>query len=243
MMPAPLIWREPPERLTLTAHELHVWQVTLDQPEDRVAQWQALLAADERARADRFYFERDRRRYLVARGALRSILGQYLNRAPAELQLAYAAKGKPYLPDEPLHFNVAHSHEMALYAMTLVGEVGVDIEYTQRHVSDIDQIAARFFSANENAVYQALPEIERRAAFFRCWTRKEAFIKAIGEGLSHPLDRFDVTLAPHQPAAILRIEGDTSVAAWVLFHLDLADHYVGAVAVRGAAQRLATWRF
>lgn len=242
-MSSSLTWREPPTRLILAATDLHVWQVPLDRPAENVTRFQTLLAADELARADRFYFERDRRRYIVARGALRTILGRYLDRTPESLRLAYAAKGKPYLPDVPLYFNVAHSHELALCAIALADEVGVDVEYTQRHVSDIDHIAARFFSPNENVIYQALPLAERRAAFFRCWTRKEAFIKAIGEGLSHPLDRFDVALTADEPAALLQIDGDVAAAkAWTLLHLEPADEYVGAVAVRGTPLRLTTWR-
>ena len=121
-------------------------------------------------------------------------------------------------------------------------EVGIDVEYTPRQVTDIDQLAARFFSANENAVYRALPVSDRRAAFFRCWTRKEAFIKASGEGLSHPLDRFDVTLAPDQPAAILTIDGEpVETSAWSLFHLEPTADYVGAVAVQGSVRRLSGW--
>jgi 4'-phosphopantetheinyl transferase len=242
-MASPLMWREPPAHLTLATTDLHVWQVPLDRSAEEVTRFQARLAADELARADRFYFERDRRRYIVTRGALRTILGRYLDRGPESLHFAYAAKGKPYLPDVPLYFNVAHSHDLALCAIALADEVGVDVEYTPRPVSDIDHIAARFFSANENAIYRTLPPAERRAAFFRCWTRKEAFIKALGEGLSHPLDRFDVTLTDDQSAAVLQIDGDAvAAAAWTLLHLDPADEYVGAVAIKMIVQRLDCWR-
>jgi 4'-phosphopantetheinyl transferase len=237
------MWNSPAIPLALTPTDLHVWRVALDQAEDDVAHLRAGLSADEQARADRFHFDRDRRRYAVARGGLRALIGRYLDRAPGDLLFEYGPQGKPRLAplsgQMPLHFNLAHSHEMALYAITLAGEVGVDIEYTQRQVRDIDQIAARFFSANENAVYCALPALDRRAAFFRCWTRKEAFIKAIGEGLSHPLDRFDVTLAPNQPAAILSIDGEpVGSSTWSLFHLEPAADYIGAVAVRGPVERL-----
>jgi 4'-phosphopantetheinyl transferase len=236
----------PVQGFALTADDLHVWQISLDQPEKRVAQWRVLLSADERARADRFHFERDRRRYIVARGGLRSIVSHYLDLPPESLAFDYGPQGKPHLSlavDQiPLCFNLTHAHELALYAITRAYEVGIDVEYTKRQVTDIDQLAERFFSVNERAVYHALPASTRRAAFFRCWTRKEAFIKAVGEGLSHPLDRFDVTFAPDQPPSILSIDGEPITAtAWSLFHLEPAADYVGAVAINGAIQRLAGW--
>ncbi len=239
-------WFPPSLDLALAPAELHVWQVPLDQPEERMARCRAILSADERARADRFHFDRDRRRYVIARGVLRSILSRYLDVQPERLTFDYGPQGKPRLSPMaaqiPLYFNVAHSHELALYAITRAYEVGIDVEYTKRQVTDIDQLTERFFSANENAVYRALPAPDRRAAFFRCWTRKEAFIKSIGEGLSHPLDRFDVTFAPDQPPVILSIDGEPAAAtAWSLFHLEPAVDYVGAVAIQGVIQHLAGW--
>jgi 4'-phosphopantetheinyl transferase len=242
------IWKLPSTPLSLTANDVHVWQIALDQSEENVAHFQTTLSADERARADRFHFDRDRRRYSVARGGLRSILGRYLDCAPHQLAFAYGPQGKPYLllasNQIPLHFNLAHSQELALCAITLVSEVGVDVEYTRRQVTDFDKIAARFFSADENAVYRTLPAQGRRAAFFRCWTRKEAFIKAVGEGLSYPLDRFVVSLAPNQPAAILSIDGSAvEDSAWTLFHVEPAVDYVGAVVVHGSRPQLSGWMY
>jgi 4'-phosphopantetheinyl transferase len=241
-----LTWNLPSNDLALTAGDLHVWQVSLDQPTDRVERFRASLSADEQARADRFHFDRDRRRYIVARGVLRSILGRYLDVSPDCITFDYSAKGKPGLPPVagqiPLHFNLAHSHEMAVYAFTQSAAVGVDVEYSLRPVMDIDQLAARFFSANENAIYRSLADSQRRPAFFRCWTRKEAYIKAIGAGLSQPLDRFDVTLAPDQPAALVSIDGDPVAAgSWSLFHFEPAPQYVGAVAVKGHAWQVIGW--
>jgi 4'-phosphopantetheinyl transferase len=247
-MSSQVLWKLPSTPLSITAGDVHVWQIALDQSAESIAHFQATLSSDEQARADRFHFDRDRRRYSVARGGLRSILGRYLDCAPQQLVFAYGPYGKPYLllasNQVPLHFNLAHSHELALCVITLVSEVGVDVEYTRRQVTDFDKIAARFFSADENAVYRTLPAPDRRAAFFRCWTRKEAFIKAIGEGLSYPLDRFVVSLAPDQPAAILSIN-DSAVApaAWMLFHVEPAVDYVGAVAVRGSRLQLSGWLY
>jgi 4'-phosphopantetheinyl transferase len=245
-MSSQLLWNLPSTNLALAATDLHVWQTSLDQSTESVTHFRAILSADERVRADRFHFDRDRRRYIVARGVLRSIIGRYLDVAPEHVTFDYGPQGKPRLSlgsgQIPLHFNVAHSHELALYAVTPALEVGIDIEYMLRQVADIDQLAARFFSVNENAIYRALPAIDRRVAFFRCWARKEAFIKAIGEGLSHPLDRFDVTLAPDQSAAILTINGESvDPSAWSLFHLEPAADYIGAVVVQGSIGRLTGW--
>ncbi len=239
-------WHVPPTNLALAATELHVWRVALDQPYTVVAHLRASLSADEQVRADRFHFDRDRRRYIVARGGLRSIIGRYLDLPPGRLMFEYGPYGKPRLSpalgQPELHFNVTHSHELAVYAITRALEVGVDVEYTDRRVLDMDQLAERFFSRNENAVYCALPAQDRRAAFFRCWTRKEAFIKAIGEGLSHPLDRFDVTLTPDRPPVILTINGEpVDTTAWSLFHLEPTADYIGAIAVQGVVQHLSGW--
>jgi 4'-phosphopantetheinyl transferase len=245
-MPSQPQWNFPSNGLALAPADVHVWQVALDQPDEGIAQFRATLSVDERARADRFHFDRDRRRYVVARGVLRAIIGRYLDVPPEILAFDYGPQGKPRLSPAsdqiPLHFNVTHAQELALYAITSAYELGIDVEYTLRPVMNIDQLAGRFFSANENAVYRTLPAVDRRMAFFRCWTRKEAFIKAVGEGLSHPLDRFDVTLAPDQPAAILTIDGEpVEASAWSLFHLEPTADYVGAVAVRGAVRQLSGW--
>jgi 4'-phosphopantetheinyl transferase len=242
-MPA---WTVPLGIPALGESDLHVWRVTREQPEAVVASLHATLSVDERMRVDRFRFERDRRRYIIGRGVLRVIIGEYLNFAPERLVFNYGPKGKPALSLPvgygQLHFNLAHSHELALYAFTRQQPVGIDVEYTQRVVGDQDRLAARFFSVRENEMYHSLLAVEKRSAFFRCWTRKEAFIKAIGDGLSYPLDRFDVTLTPDQPPAFLAIEGDSEAARrWSLFHLEPDPDYVGAVAIEGNAWQLEHW--
>jgi 4'-phosphopantetheinyl transferase len=224
-----------------------VWSAALDQPAEVVQRLHGLLAAAERARADRFHFDRDRQRFIVGRGVLRSILGGYLKIAPDRLTFEYGAQGKPGLSSShasALHFNVAHSHELAVYAFALNQAVGIDVEYALRHVSDADQVAQRFFAANEYQTYQALADDEKRPAFFRCWTRKEAYIKAIGTGLSHALDRFEVTLAPDRPPAFLSIDGDPLAAQhWSLIQLEPAADYIGAVAIANRAWHVAGWRW
>jgi 4'-phosphopantetheinyl transferase len=230
-------WRPPSAELTLSSSEVHVWQASLDPAASCVEQLQRTLSAEELHRAARFHFPRDRRRFIVARGVLRDILSRYLSVPPAELGFRYSAYGKPALADmtdeEGLCFNMSHSHEMALFAITRGREVGVDIEYLRTAVA-CEEIAEHFFSARERATLRALPETRKHQAFFNCWTRKEAYIKAHGEGLSLPLDQFDVSLAPGEPAALLATRGDPREALrWSLQALTPAPGYVAALAVEG----------
>lgn len=195
-----------------------------------------LLSADERARAARFAFDRERRRYIVARARLRQLLGERLGAAPESLQFVYKAHGKPALArctgQRDLRFNLSHCGEFAAYAFAEGREVGVDIEEV-RELPDADDIAMRFFSRRERSAYLRLPRRERPQGFFNCWTRKEAFIKALGEGLSHPLDTFDVSLAPGKSARLLRVHGvPASRCGWTLYSFDGAPGLVGAVAVQ-----------
>ena len=165
----------------------------------------ALLSPSERQRASRFSFERDRRRFIVARARLRQLLAARLEIQPEEVDLVYGSHGKPALTDSDLHFNVSHCDDLAVYAFSWGHEIGVDVEAVRWFV-DAGDIAARFFSRRENVAYAALDPLDKPLGFFNCWTRKEAFIKALGDGLNHPLDSFDVSLAPNEPAKILRVE-------------------------------------
>ena len=240
-------WHFPPETLVLGCDEVHVWRATLDQTPSQSQSFLLNLAADERARAVRFYFERDRERFIVARGVLRVILGGYLNRAPERLSFSYSSHGKPALAEESdrdaIRFSVSHSHGVALYAFTRGRDVGIDLERIRADLAVVE-IAERFFSQQEVAMLRAFRTEEQRQAFFRCWTCKEAYIKARGEGLSLPLDQFDVSLAPGEPAAVLGTQRDPSEAArWSLLELDPAPGYVAALAVEGHGWRLTCWRW
>ena len=174
-----------------------------------VAPVAASLSECERQRASRFTFERERSRFIVARATLRQLLAARLGVRPEEVELVCGAHGKPSLgprfADSDLHFNVSHCDDLAVYAFSWGHEIGVDVEAVRWFV-DAGDVAARFFSPRENAAYAALDSLERPLGFFNCWTRKEAFIKALGDGLSHPLDSFDVTLAPNEPPKILRVD-------------------------------------
>lgn len=242
-------WEEPPTDLVLLNDEVHVWRASLDQPAACVQRLAQTLSADERLKAERFYFERDRLHFIVGRGLLRTILGRYLGLEPSRLHFAYSAYGKPSLDpkgfENPLglalcyfdwaqyRFNLAHSHGLALYAITREREIGVDIEYV-RPIAKADQIVEQFFSARERAVFCTLSASQKPEAFFNCWTRKEAYIKAIGDGLTQPLDQFDVSLAPGKPAKLLSAAGDLQASRrWFIHALTPAPGYVAAVAVKG----------
>jgi 4'-phosphopantetheinyl transferase len=223
------MWSSAPESLSLSSGEIHVWRARLEQPAEVQESFLRTLADDERARADRFHFEKHRRRFVLARGFLRALLGRYLEIEPAEVAFAYGPYGKPSLADDSdLQFNMSHSHELAVYGFVLDREIGVDVEYVKEDFPGED-IAHHFFSTVEVENLVALAESERAAAFFRCWTRKEAYIKAIGSGLSHPLDQFDVSL--NDSAALLRDRQDAEATShWSMFNLEL-DGYAGAVVV------------
>jgi len=230
------MWSLPPASLSLSRGAVHVWRASLAQPADLQETLLGTLNEDERARADRFRFDQHRRRFVLARGFLRALLGRYLDIAPEEVRFAYGPYGKPSLAEDHgatrLCFNASHSHELAVYAFVEEREIGVDIEYVSADLAGED-IAKHFFSEYEVQTLLALPESEQAAAFFRCWTRKEAYIKAIGNGLSHPLDQFDVTLAAGDRAALIRdYRDDRATSRWSMFNLEL-DGYAGALVVEG----------
>lgn len=229
------MWLHPSSSLSLSSGEVHVWRMRLEQPAELQETYLRTLAEDERARASRFHFDQHRRHFVVARGFLRALLARYLDTTPEAVRFAYGPYGKPMLGEEhrasSLRFNASHSGDWAVYAFVQDHEVGIDVEQIKKDF-ETDGIAERFFSEREVHTLNALPDAEKPAAFFRCWTRKEAYIKALGSGLSHPLDSFDVTLAPGEPAALARVEG------YALFDLDVAGDYAAALALEGSGHRL-----
>jgi 4'-phosphopantetheinyl transferase len=240
-----LSWLSPPETWQLAAGEVHVWRASLNLPARRVQELRLTLTPDEQARADRFYFEEHRQRFIAGRGILRALLGGYLQVQPDLIRFAYSDHGKPALAvpgNSPLQFNVSHSADMALYAITEAGAIGVDIEQV-RPVSDIRQMVERFFSPYEQAEWQRLPEAQQITGFFNGWTRKEAYIKARGLGLSLPLDQFDVSLTPGQPAKLLADRHGQNIANWFLTSLDPGPGYAGAVVVEAPACTLKCWHW
>src|SRR5579862_2564151 len=218
---------------------IHVWRASLDPDPELVRELGALLSDDERDRRDRFRFDRHRTRYVVGRGLLRTLLGRYLDQDPARLRFRYGAHRKPVLPEGAPYFNLAHSESTALFAFSPSFELGIDLELVRPEHAD-DRIAERFFSPLEVSTLRALADGDRARAFFACWTRKEAFLKARGDGLSLALDSFDVSLAPGQPAALLRTGWSPDEhLRWQLADLsDLDREQVAALAAPATG-----WRF
>jgi len=236
------LWLDAPERPHLADGEVHVWRASLRQDGGALLGLWESLSADERERAGRFHFRRDRDRFVAARGALRDLLGRYTGVEPRLLRFSYDGYGKPSLDGVtgggPLRFNVSHSNGLALYAVTRGREVGIDLEFVREDFATLE-IAERFFSAREVSVLRTLPPCERAVAFFDCWARKEAYVKARGEGLSYPLALFTVSLTPGEPAALLSTEDDPREAArWSLIELFPGEGYRAALAVKGARPSL-----
>ncbi len=231
----------------LGADEIHVWRVRLEQPAEVYRACHDTLAPDESERARRFHFDRHRQQFVIARGALRSVLGHYLGRPPGQLRFAYSAFGKPEVEGEEgggrLRFNLSHAEGVALIALTRDREVGVDVEVVREEFPGVE-IAERFFSAREVETLLSLPEEARVGAFFLYWTRKEAYIKALGEGLSHSLQQFSVSLADGESRVMSEPEGVAPEApVWTVKGLSLGGSHHAAVAFRGAVVNFRFWQW
>ena len=230
-------WGRAPDGMSLGMDEVHVWRASIDPDGLDVQGMWATLAADERSRAGRFYFQKDRERFVAGRGLLRAILGRYLGMDSDQLQFCYNSYGKPALTRESggeiLLFNLSHSHGLMVCAVTRHRQIGIDLERICGNLAG-EKVAERFFSPREVGTLRALPACIQGQAFFNCWTRKEAFIKAKGQGLSLPLDQFDVSLRPGEPAALLDTTWDPQEACrWSLKELDPGPGYVCALCVEG----------
>ena len=233
--------------IALQHDEVHVWLADLNQSEFPAREIDRILSEEERERAARFYVQRDRNHFAVGRAMLRSILGRYLNADPRHLQFSRGPHGKPVLATErgadALCFNIAHSHDVALCAVARGRDIGVDVERVREDV-DVDLIAERFFSQREIAALRLLPPETRLKAFFTCWVRKEAYVKARGDGLAMGLDSFSVSFSPGEPPALLDVEGHPEEAlAWSLTELDVAPSFAAALAVRAGEFRVKRWEF
>ena len=232
-------------RIELAEDEVQLWRVDLEAIRGHESDWQEVLSPDERSRAARFHFAADRQRFVASRAWLRTILAALLVTEPSELNFSYSTNQKPSLgaahAGSGITFNVSHSGGIALYAFARRREIGVDVEQIRRDF-DVESIAQRFFSASEQKHLAALPESEKVDAFFRCWTRKEAYIKAIGEGLSLPLSQFDVSLEALETNALLATRPDSAEAErWSIREVSGGAGYSAALCVRGRDWRLAHW--
>jgi 4'-phosphopantetheinyl transferase len=240
-------WRRPPRSLALPQNEVHVWCASLDLDPVDLEDLRATLTSDERARAARFHFPKDQQHFVTARGTLRMILARYLDRAPAQLEFCYGPFGKPELAPSldaaGIRFNLSHSQGLALYAVTRHYEIGVDLEGVRANFA-WEEIASRYFAPQEVEALRLVPAPSRAGAYLNCWTRKEAFVKARGEGLSLPLDQFEVSVTPGEPARLLRITGDPQEASqWSFQQLEPAPGFVAAIAVRAARCEFKHWEW
>lgn len=270
LMKREISWQAPGQP-RLRHDEVHLWRASLDQPLRLTRQWWETLSADEKTRADHFYFEKDRLHFIVAHGLLRAILGRYLDLPSDTLSFNTNAYGKPFLAmpltqqngrdsivgrldqgsgfgtldGEPvLHFSLSHSHQLALYAFAFEREVGIDVEWMRPLAfGEYDEMAEHFFSTSEQAALRAQSATLKAWAFFHCWTRKEAYIKACGKGLSIPLDQFDVSLSPHEPARLLASREDPEAPArWSMYDFPPGPGYAGALVVEGVGWTPRHWQ-
>jgi 4'-phosphopantetheinyl transferase len=241
------IWNHPTPFPTLSADQVHIWRASLEIQEARRKSFWDVLSNDEQARADRYKFDTHRFWFIARSAFLREIVAGYLRCPPAEIAFEHNRYGKPVLLDhsttDRIEFNLSHSAGIALFAFVWNRPIGVDVEHMRDNFNYL-KLAARFFSAVEVAALNALPNDERMKGFFLCWTRKEAFIKAHGEGLSLPLDSFDVSLAPGEKACLLATRGELEAADdWTMEDIPLAPDFAGALVVHGKNLRLAYFQF
>jgi 4'-phosphopantetheinyl transferase len=228
----------------LPPNEVHVWRAGLQQSPSCLASLTQVLSVEERARAERYHFEADRKRSIIGHGVSRLLLARCLGVSPQGLRFTYNAFGKPDVVcarTPHLHFNLSHSGEWIVIALSRGRILGVDVERERKDMATAD-IAARFFSPVECETLAVLSAAMRCRAFFSCWTRKEAYLKARGDGLSLPLDQFDVAFAPGEKPRLVETRHDPAEAhRWKLAALQVGCDYAAALAVEGADWTLKCW--
>src|SRR5215203_285073 len=238
------MWLNSPDNLILSEDEAHIWRADLDLNESVQSSFLKLLSPDEINRAKRFRFAQDSQNFINARGILRLLIGKYLEINPAEISFQYSEFGKPSIANNhSLQFNISHSRNIALFAFTKKFNIGVDVEFVNPNI-EVKEIAARFFSTNETKNLLALPEQQQTLGFFYCWSRKEAFIKAVGEGLSFPLDKFEVSLEPNKPAKLLATNWQPKdVSKWSIYSLSPEANFVGSLVIEGLLEKVKCWNW
>ena len=234
-------WSPPIDPLDLRPHQVDIWRVFLDLPPVTVKSFESTLSEGESQRAARFHFPADRDRYIIAHGCLRDILSRYLQNKPSQLNFSKNSYGKPVLENHTLDFNLSHSKAFALIIVAQGCKVGIDVECIRSNMEH-EKIANRFFSSSEVTELMALPVEQKITGFFNCWTRKEAYIKARGLGLSLPLDSFDVTLSPNEPVHLRSAHPNPQEArCWTLISLEIDAGYVAAAAIDDRELNVRLW--
>jgi 4'-phosphopantetheinyl transferase len=245
--PEEVLWGAPSLPMALSSGEIHIWGADLGEPGMSMAQYYRLLSQDERKRAERYHFDKDRHRFILRRGILRKILGTYTNTPPERLSFGYSQRGKPELVDragmDEIKFNLSFSNRLAVFAFARDLEVGIDIENV-RCVPEMGDMSFRFFSAFENRALQVLPETRKKYAFFSLWTCKEAFVKATGDGMSFPLNEFCVSLGPSPAPQLTSVRGNPPASSrWSIFTFTPDIGYTAALAARSQTFQLAYWKW
>ncbi len=229
-----LEWNLPRKEIVLANNEIHIWLCNLNIPNKNISNLEKILSRKELDKADKFHFPKDRNSFVVSRASLKIILSKYINVEPTAVNFVYNKYGKPFLDiknDTNISFNLSHSGNFCLIGITKNNKIGVDIEKINKDFSSLE-IAKNYFSEKEYLALTKLPSNERGKAFFYCWTRKEAFIKAEGKGLSIPLDSFDVTISEEE-AKITRITNKINIDDWKLYNIKVNDEYCAAIASSG----------
>jgi 4'-phosphopantetheinyl transferase len=241
-----ILWPSPSSDLPLDLQATHVWAVSLQVSPEVLSRFGNLLDSSEQNRAARFHFEHDRNRYIAGRGALREILAHHLDEPPADIQFGSTPRGKPFLTghfaQSGVHFNLAHCEDLAVVAVSRQPYVGIDLERI-RPVDGALEMAPFFCSARERAEFQSVPLLEREIAFFRLWTRKEALLKATGQGIGEALEQVEVTFQPNQPPRLLQMPEDLARVSteWCLRELTPAPGFMAALAQPRPAASLRCW--
>jgi 4'-phosphopantetheinyl transferase len=212
----------------LLNQDVHIWDIDLQQPRDRIRQLTQYLTEQELHRAAKFINPIHGDRWRVARGYLRQILSQYLNLTPKEIILTYGKQGKPAIEGHPIQFNLAHTHNRAVYAISAKYPLGIDIE--QIRPINAAELVDRFFAPTERAIFHTLPFAQQQAAFFHAWTQKEAYLKACGTGLTTPLNQIEVAIDPRTPAQIISCPMGNN---WQIANLKVPPEYAGAIVIGG----------
>jgi 4'-phosphopantetheinyl transferase len=240
-------WRLPPTYPTLSGNEVHIWYVCLNQFDNYVDQMAQILSDIELKRAERFHFLQHRNQFITAHGLLRKLLADYMNIESDRITFEYSRNGKPYLSEkfskEKIRFNLSHSNNYALFAISVEREIGVDIEQICEF-ADMDKIAEQVFSTKEIAILRSLPDSEKKRVFFIFWTRKEAYIKAIGKGISSALDTIDISSYPFNAAVSIDAgENSEDKNHWTIQDLLPLPGFAAAFAVEGDEVVHHCWHF